>query len=146
MNKKIRSSIVLFFAVALIFSLVSCSMGRDKNFQSDADILAFVKSFEDAHSETVVVSFKNEVSEAVTELISYPGKTADEMKVIKDSLELGDDENASISGDFMSVERNENGKYKKTAFNKTKTEISEYFLSQGYTATEIKVDSSGLNK
>jgi len=146
MNRTIRSFLVLLLAVVSLFSFASCSNERDKNFQSDADILAFVKSFDDSHTETVVISFKNEVSEAVTELISYPGKTSDEMEAIKNSLELADDETATVSGDFITVERKGNGKYKDTAYNKTKTEISDYFLSLGYTATEIKIDSSGLNK
>ena len=145
MKNKVKVLLSLLLCSALVFSFVSCSNERDKNFQSDADILAFVKNFDDSHSETVVISFKNEVSVSVTELISYPGKTEEELSAIRESLELAENETASASGSFITVERSSKGKYKDTAFDKEKNEISEYFISQGYSATEIKIDSSGLN-
>jgi len=145
MTSRIRILSLLLILLLSLTAITSCSNGRNKNYQSDADVVGYQMVFEDGHRETVVIGFKNEVSATVTELIFIPGATEEKIKEFKDQLNLGEKETVSVSGELMTVERNADGKYKDIAFGKTKSEISEYFLSLGYTAAEIEVDESTLN-
>ena len=118
---------------------------REKNFVPDLDFIAFEKAFEDSHTETENVFFKNEKMSEYTTLIRYPSLSESEIKAKMDSLELKDGESASMNGNVIVVKHSASkgspyGNYLDELYGKSKDDVSSFFLGKGYKEVNIEFD------